>query len=88
MQAEVLHLQTKVSPSPEGLKLGRSRLTHAAVIPATASSQAGTMGTLRLSNPSGGFKHCLLFLFTVLSILKSVLLAKQGDKKSQINKQV
>lgn len=49
MQAEVLHLQTKFSPSPEGLKLGRSRLTHAAVIPATASSQAGTMGTLSSS---------------------------------------
>lgn len=49
--------------------------------------QAGTLGTLRLSDPSGGFKHHLLLLFTVLSILTSVLSAKQGDRERQINEQ-
>lgn len=84
MPSEVLHPQTKGSTRPEGLKLeARLRLTHADVIQA-AHFLAGTMGALGLS---GAFKHHLLLLFTMLSILKSVPLAKQGDKKNQINKQ-
>lgn len=80
LQAELLHRETKGSPSPEGLGLGGSGLTRAAVIPGWNNGSAEAQDPL-------GFKHHLLLLFAVLSVFKSVLLAKQGDKKTQVSKQ-